>query len=167
VPVTGPAAFASPPRLYSDGDDGVGHTADSDPDTLAEDLRWRVVNCAVRERAATRAAAVEPPLTQENLPEYLRPLVASRPSATAAWIADGGTPMVKFPAIFRSFTIPDWSMRWQIYFYRFVNPRQRTGPKINYADRVRRARAWVTRYGATIYVSPPPAAQDASDQADK
>jgi hypothetical protein len=46
----------------------------------------------------------------------------------------------------------DW---WPVFFYRFVDPLSRSGPNLNYADRVRDAHATVMPQQWVVYHCPP------------
>ena len=89
----------------------------------------------------------------ESLPDYLQPLVASQPRYTERRFQDE---ISMFPAVFRGFHVNDWTSWWHVFFYRFVDPESRMGPRANYRDRLAHARATVLPSGATIYWSPAP-----------
>jgi hypothetical protein len=53
--------------------------------------------------------------------------------------------------MFRGYAVDTMDQWWQIFFYRFVNPESRIGPNLNYANRLRSAKAivlstWVLYY---------------------
>ena len=57
--------------------------------------------------------------------------------------------------MWRGFNVAE-SSKWQeVFFYRFVDPNSRSGPKLNYAARLRGAQAYVLTKSATvIYLLP-------------
>jgi hypothetical protein len=57
--------------------------------------------------------------------------------------------------ITRGFTISNGPEFAEVFWYRFVDPNSRRGPKLNYAARLRGAQAYVlTRSGSVVYRSP-------------
>jgi len=121
----------------------------------ARRLAWLVTGQAVRERVARRFGEVEPRSDLGQLPGFLRPLVDDQPRYTAEWIRGKGSPTRDFPAVFRGFTVRDWSMWWPIFFYRYVDPEDRMGEKANYWERFRNGRAVVLPSGISVYLAPP------------
>jgi hypothetical protein len=109
----------------------------------------------VRERLVSRVAEVDPPLEAEPVPAYLRRLIDALPGYTEEEFRGPQTSLRFFPAMFRGFSVRDWTMWWSVYFYRFVDPEARMGERSNYADRIRRGRASVLASGVTVYQSPP------------
>lgn len=109
----------------------------------------------VRSEVASRVAELDPPLA--SLPAYLEPalreLESSRLEDRRTFARTVGRP--QNPAIFRDFVVrkpEDW---WPIFFYRFVDPESRMGERINYADRIREARAVVLpEAGCVVFHAP-------------
>lgn len=59
------------------------------------------------------------------------------------------------PAMFRGYThYRDMGRLWSVFFYRFVNPEERTGKNLNYATRLKRGEARVMPTMWVIYKSP-------------
>ena len=65
-------------------------------------------------------------------------------------VALSGNPM------FHGYTIRDYRQMWQVFFFRFVNPEARTGPRLNYAERVREASAFLLPGGWVMLRAPAP-----------
>lgn len=57
--------------------------------------------------------------------------------------------------IFKGYHGTHYGHWWQTFFYRFVGPEGRTGPNLNYANRVKTARADVLPLGWVFYDCPP------------
>ena len=127
-----------------------------------QDLAWYVSHRAVRERLSRLMPAVEPRLDDERVPAYLRALIDDQPRHTEAWMQSRASSVPSFPAVFRGFRIRDWDDWWRVYFYRFVDPKSRTGALANYHDRVRTGRATVLASGVTVYQSRIPVAGTAT-----
>ena len=104
---------------------------------------------------AGRGVRVDPP--PEPLPAYLTPALAelARRRDTRRVQAQTQARSQNL-AMFRDFTIRDWSDWWQVFFYRFVDPASRMGEHLNYAGRIRGARAVIlAEAGCIVYHSPP------------
>jgi hypothetical protein len=56
--------------------------------------------------------------------------------------------------MFKGDLLPDYLTFWQTFYYRFVNPAERTGPWLNYADRVREGHAAVLPLGWVLHRCP-------------
>lgn len=123
---------------------------------------WLVTTSAVRERLAGQVARLDPPRCVD-LPPHLRRLCDDRARDTEERMASENS-IRAFPAMFRGFTVRDWSDWWAVYFYRFVDPASRMGANLNYRGRVRNARASVLASGVTIYESPGADARSAPGQ---
>jgi Dolichyl-phosphate-mannose-protein mannosyltransferase len=120
----------------------------------AQRLAWRIAGEAARERAARLYPSVEQTGDPDPLPELARPLVADVPRYTDAWLNSKGSPAWDFPAVFRGYTVHDWSSWWPVFFYRYVHPEERMGEKANYRLRFRSARAFVLPSGVGVYIAP-------------
>jgi len=121
----------------------------------AAEASLRVAIHALYKRHASRVATLGPPLPADDLPAYLEPMVTRQPSHTARSLHDLDNPSGRWPTIFRAFPVADRSEWWQIYFYRFSDPRSRMGAALNYVDRIRSSHAVVLNSGWTIYQCPP------------
>jgi hypothetical protein len=65
------------------------------------------------------------------------------------------------PSVFRGFTeFRDNLTMWQVFFYRFVDPMERIGKNVNYANRLQRATARVLPTLWVVYTSPGVARSD-------
>jgi hypothetical protein len=115
-------------------------------------LVWQVTCSAMRERLEGRVAEVRPCAQEQELPAFLRPLADGLPSSTAEWMQKSRDPSVSYPVMFRGRAIVDHETWWVHYFYRFVGPERRGGAQLNYASRVRSARAWVFPAGVLYQV---------------
>jgi hypothetical protein len=92
------------------------------------------------EHLTASVQAVDPPL--EPLPAWAEKARAEYPgkpeqSGEVEDWTDGN------PAIFRGYHVTDAVRFWPVFFYRFVDPEGRSGPRLNYASRIRLARARV------------------------
>ena len=105
----------------------------------------------VREGLAGKVAEVWPPL--EPQPPFAAALLERQRRTTrrgvADWVANDGNPMLW------GYTIERYADWWPIFFYRFVDPRSRGGPSLNYAARVRNAHATVLPQQWVVYHCPP------------
>jgi Dolichyl-phosphate-mannose-protein mannosyltransferase len=134
----------------------------------ARELAWLVTSRAMRERLHGSVAELDPSLQVDGVPPFLRSMIGAQQLDTEEWLRRGEA-VTAFPAMFRGFRIPDWTTWWGVYFYRFVGPDARMGPNANYADRIRHARASVSRFsgkrhmGLIVYESPPPPAGPPAD----
>ena len=57
--------------------------------------------------------------------------------------------------LLRAYQLRDWSDWWPLFFYRFVDPEKRMGENLNYAQRIRTARAEVLDCAWVLYHCPP------------
>jgi hypothetical protein len=117
----------------------------------AKDLEPWLATRLVRERLVGRADSIVPPL------EPLTPLgravrqyhLEKSQRVLHRWMSHGASnPLV------RSFAMPDRSVWWPIFFYRFVNPAARMYDNLNYAQRVRSAQAEVLPSSWVIFHCP-------------
>jgi hypothetical protein len=106
---------------------------------------------AMREYVAPRVASVDPPLIED--PPFAQAVVDSMKREMDGYIQDFYKRGTNSPLL-RGFTLRDWGDWWPLFFYRFVDPRSRMGDKLNYADRIRTARAEVLPTGWAIYHCP-------------
>jgi len=103
-----------------------------------------------REDLLARGFKVLPP--REEIPDWMKGVIARQRQLTAAKIAAASS-VTENPAIFRGYSVPDFSYWWPIFFYRFVHPEERMGSHLNYAERARRCRAVVLSSAWVIYES--------------
>ena len=99
--------------------------------------------------APNRAGLVEPSLFP--VPNYLELVLARyRREREVSWRAhaeEWGEHI-----LMRGFKVRNYSDWWQVFCYRFSNPEQRSGPKVNYAERIRNARAvMIQEAGVVVY----------------
>jgi hypothetical protein len=115
-----------------------------------EDLAPLLNTRLVRVELQGKVARVEPPL--EEAPPIYGALLHWQRIKTRLALARGqaveGSPM------FRGYTMEKFSDWWPIFFYRFVDPESRMGANLNFAERVRDAKATVLPAGWVIYHSP-------------
>lgn len=115
------------------------------------DWAWRLSTRRLREQLVERGTHPEPPL--EEVPEFLTPLLAELRQRPPRREDDDGR--WDNPAMFRGHEAADkWSF-WQVFFYRFVDPASRSGMNLNYADRIRGARAIVLDSTWVVFRVPP------------
>lgn len=111
-------------------------------------------------------------LTARNLAEHVKPYVASvavpndplprwandvfkRQRELTAYYSDvTDNPAAANPAVFRGYSLPDYSWWWQIFFYRYLDMNARAGDQLNYRTRLANARAVVLPSTYVIYFSP-------------
>jgi hypothetical protein len=130
---------------------GQKRLSDAEALKLASDVAF---NAVVR-RIADDGAEATPWPREINVPHYLNDFASSQSEYTRHHLSGRFSPAVYNPAVFRDTPLTDLTQWWPIYFYRFVNPQERMGEKLNYADRVRTARAWILPpVGWRVYVSP-------------
>jgi hypothetical protein len=98
-----------------------------------------------------RVASIEPPL--EPASEFADVVLADQRQRTAedieSWTRGG-----RNNPLLRNYDVGDWSAWWPLFFYRFVDPEMRMGGKLNYADRIRSARAEVLDNSWVIFHCP-------------
>jgi hypothetical protein len=124
-------------------------------DKEARALALRVAIHSLYNRQAGRVASISPPLSSRPLPAYLQPLVDEQPRHTLEMFREDNDPALRWPTIFRDYPVSDRGMWWQVYFYRFSDPANRSGPNLNYLNRIRSADAQILDSGWTIYQCPP------------
>ncbi len=112
----------------------------------------RIDGALIRENLSGRVASIAPPATP--LPAYAPILLAAQRlktvELTAVDVALAANPMLD------GYTLANHGEWWPIYFYRFVHPEQRTGPHLNYADRIRNGQAYLLPEEWVLIHSPPP-----------
>ncbi|HVS09247.1 MAG TPA: glycosyltransferase family 39 protein [Planctomycetota bacterium] len=106
-----------------------------------------------REDLQRAGIEVEPPLGP--LPAFTEGLFEDQRARTARLIRERRNPEKDNPAVFRGQRVEDWSQWWPTFFYRLVDAPGRSGEHLNYARRVRGARAKVLPSGWTFYYCPP------------
>ncbi len=118
-------------------------------DAEAREWERRLTSHLTRAELCGRVAEVRPGPEALSADFDALPALQRRKTAqmVAAWVRTTGNPM------FKGYSPADnhW---WQIFYYRFVNPEARTGAGLNYADRVRDARAHVLPQGWVFYDCP-------------
>lgn len=104
----------------------------------------------LREELGGRVAEVTPAL--EPAPPRFDELLAYQrrktAEAAARRIEREGTPM------FTGYRLPDHGKYWQVFYYRFVQPENRAGDRLNDAGRLKDARAVVLPQGWVFYHCP-------------
>jgi uncharacterized membrane protein len=104
---------------------------------------------AARERVESRVARTYPVASPALELTVLAPVERRKTTAgVQRMIEESGNPM------FRGFEIRDYAELWQVFFYRFVGPHERMGEKLNYAGRIRHARAFVLPEGWVVIRCP-------------
>ena len=107
-----------------------------------------------REELAGEVEELQPPL-EEGLPEWSRCVLEAQRARRAD--PDYGIDFAAHnPAMFRGSKARDFAGFWPEFFYRFVGPRERSGPGLNYASLLPRASAQVLASGWVVYRCPPP-----------
>ena len=113
---------------------------------LEQSLPGRLLREELRGRVAALAGPEEP--LSKCLPALEHAQRRKTGEAVARYTEGMGNPM------FRGFPTPDYLTCWQTFYYRFVDPEARTGPGLNYADRIRDAEAAVLPLGWVLYRCP-------------
>jgi hypothetical protein len=120
-----------------------------------EALSWsyRIGSILVARDVAGFTRSVYPP--EPLLPDYLQAAVElHRKRAASSLERNLADPTRHF--MVHGSGISDYSDYWPMFFYRFVNPRERSGPKANFRARVQSADAEVLPVsGWVIYRCPP------------
>lgn len=96
-----------------------------------------------------------------DVPTYVQPLLEQQVEQTRQALQYLADPTGTNPAIFRGYSMTDYTDWWQIFFYRFVDLENRTGPNTNYMQRLRHAQATVQPSLWVMYHSPPSSTQSA------
>ncbi len=117
---------------------------------------WRLSTRPLRMELADRGALPEPPVAP--VPTFLAPL-AERVMAESPR-RDDQDGRWDNPAMFRGHEVADTWGFWQVFFYRFVDPAARTGENLNYATRIRGARATVLASSWVVIHADPPVNRD-------
>lgn len=124
--------------------------SESEAKQWAQLLRTRLL----REELVERVCEVDPPLRE--LPEYLKPIRAMIEERRSAWIERSHDFIESQLLLFKDQAAGKLSPGWQTFFYWFVDPASRSGPNVNYADRMLRARAVILPDAAcVVYYSYP------------
>lgn len=122
--------------------------------TDAQQWSW-----ARRLTARNLADAIRPHVAHVNVPfDELPPFAQSvleRQKVISEWYSDvSDNPTGSNPSIFRGYPMPNYSLWWQVFFYRFVDFQNRSGERVNYLARLKNARATVLPSSFVIYHSP-------------
>jgi hypothetical protein len=103
-----------------------------------------------REDLKSRVAEIFPPVNA--LPDAVRPLLAYQLDETAEALrrnaSQSGNPM------FNGYDINNHRRLWEVFFFRFVDVEAHTGRHLNYADRIRTAKAVILPMGWVLIHSP-------------
>jgi hypothetical protein len=103
---------------------------------------------SVRERLAEVVKEVNPPL--QTLPAWAKRAFEQGRSTPVA-LSESEDEATKNPAMFRGYNMTNWVRSWPVFYYRFVNPQNRSHPNLNYESRIRSARAVVLSSSWVIY----------------
>ena len=115
----------------------------------AVDLRKAMSVELARRDVAALAGRVDAP--EHALPSWIEPALAEQRAENPAAIRRKKDPVEDNPAMFRGFEIRTWLDWWPVFFYRFVDPASRSGANLNYAERIRGARARVLRTSHVLW----------------
>jgi hypothetical protein len=147
----------APPALPRPTSQQILEAADRSrhPLTEAEARAWeqRLATRLLREDLSRRVAEVVPPL--EELPDYLEAVLAQARGTLETVGSPQSEADLGNAAIFRGYRVDDPTSYWQVLFYRFVDPVSRSGPRTNFADRLRGARAAVLDGWVVYHFGPP------------
>jgi len=126
--------------------------SDAEASTLALALRTRLA----RERTGPRVAAVLPELEPlAPIAEAVMTKTRARARTLARLTQEEWTPE-KYPFT-RGFAIRTGAQLWETFFYRLVDPRSRSGSRLNAADRLRRGCAYfLPSANRVLFYSPAP-----------
>jgi hypothetical protein len=105
---------------------------------------------AIRDDLLERGASICTALPEP--PRDLAELEALQAEKTAQSVAD--TIEEHHNPMFKGFRIRTFTEMWQVFFYRFVDPASRMGPRLNYAARVHGATAAILPGGWVVLRSP-------------
>jgi hypothetical protein len=104
-----------------------------------------------RQELPGKVASVDPPLVgpafAPRVAEYQKRVTAK--SLDEFYRKGSNNPLL------RAYRLDDWSDWWPVFFYRFVDPEKRMHENLNYAERIRTARAEVLDCGWVVYHCPP------------
>jgi uncharacterized membrane protein len=121
------------------------------PEEISE---WtdKVNRVGAARKVAGRVQRVVPAI--DRLPDWAEALLDWQLDRTAQYRRSINYEMMN-PSVFRGYTeYRDHLTMWEVFFYRFVNPRERIGNKVNYANRLARAEARVLPTLWIVYSSP-------------
>ena len=104
-----------------------------------------------RQELPDRVASVEPPLSG---PSFAQTVADHQRQMTRRSVDDFHRKGANNPLL-RAYRLNDWSDWWPLFFYRFVDPEKRMGENLNYAQRIRTARAEVLDCAWVLYHCPP------------
>jgi hypothetical protein len=105
----------------------------------------------LREELGGEVARLTPRL--ECVPAFLGDLLQVQRRKTERVLTDDPTKTMGNP-MFKGLPFRDYLTCWQFFYYRFVHPESRTGPRLNYAGRLRDASAEVLPGEWVIYRCP-------------
>jgi hypothetical protein len=126
------------------------HGIDLDRDEAAR-LSENLGTADFRHQLAGRVRQVDP--APVDVPPYVRSLIPLQRELNQRRLGEVRKRAESMPAT-RGFVVDDDSDMWWVYFYRFVDPNARRGPKQNYADRIRTSTASVIAGSWVIYNCP-------------
>ncbi len=113
---------------------------------LVPKLRTQLTRDEVAEQVAQLQPQVEPPPFATQLRQWQR-------DEDRQWMEI--MLQVEGNPIFHGWQLHNFNDWWPIFFYRFVDPQSRMHDKLNYAGRIRSARAVVLSFGPVVYHCPP------------
>lgn len=140
-------------------------SADPTPAINPQDLR----ECGVPDEAPERARELRAQLRHADLARRVRTVESDSPPPDDPWfeclraisaekLANGeyGADLsLQNPPLLRGFAVRDVASFWPVFFYRFVDPRSRSGAALNFAGRMRTASSQLLRSGWAVHRAPP------------
>jgi hypothetical protein len=90
----------------------------------------------------------------EPLPSFLQP-VLNRMRQIRDAPRSSSRLVVECPLVMKSFRVTTHQDSWQTFFYRFVDPRSRSGQGANFADRFKQARVTILSEQTAVFHVPP------------
>ncbi len=108
-----------------------------------------------RELLRGKVASIDPqPAGDPTLPENVARAVELAQRRRTADAIESFVRLGCNTPLLRNFQLGDWADWWPVFFYRFVDPRSRMGEHLNYAGRIRAARAEVLPNAWVFYHCP-------------
>jgi hypothetical protein len=119
------------------------------------DLERLVEGRLVRQELVTRGVAHVLPEAEDLPPELAAcmPALAERQREKTRQRGELRKRLEAHP-VFNGYSLPDHSSWWPVFFYRFIGPEARSGPRLNYAERIRGADAVLLPLEWTLYRCP-------------
>jgi hypothetical protein len=119
------------------------------------DLERLVEGRGVRQELAARGVANVLPPVEELPPELVAcmPALAERQREKTRQRGELRKRLEAHP-VFNGYSLPDHASWWPVFFYRFIGPEARSGPRLNYAERIRGADARLLPLEWTLYRCP-------------